>query len=153
MDIPLVWLLVAAVGAVAIGGYWLWRSRRGARRYRLFVRNSLVTTGEIISLRESTNHRANNTHWFPTVRFDAPGNLLVTAEANTGASPAPGKPGDRVRVRFDREDPDNFHLADSLAQPSSVHALGGCLGVALVLFGLAAAGLWALIVLVLEIPV
>ncbi|MGO1974756.1 MAG: DUF3592 domain-containing protein [Propionibacteriaceae bacterium] len=153
MDLPLPWMLVASLVAVVLGGYWLWRTRRGVVRYRAFSRRSLVTTGEIISLRPSTNRRTGDTHWFPTIRFDAPGNRLVTAEANTGSTPAPGKPGERVQVRFDREDPDNFHLADSLAQPSTMNAFSGCLGVGVVLVGLAMAGVWALIVLVLKIPV
>lgn len=152
MHIPLPWMLVAAVIAVVIGVLWFAMSRRAARRYREFSRNSAVTTGEIISLRPSTD-RDGDTHWFPTVRFDAPGNRLVTAEANTGSTPAPGLPGKQVRVRFDRDDPGNFHLADSIAQPSTTNALNGCLGVGFVLIGLAALGIWLLIVFVLKIPV
>lgn len=153
MDIPLPWFLFASVAAVALGTFFFIRSRRAAARHRAFERRSLVTTGEIISLRATRGRRNGNYYWMPTVRFDAPDNVLVTAEASTGSNPAPGKPGDRVRVRFDRENPEKFHLADSFAQPSTINTMHGCLGVGFVLFGLVAFGLWALIVLVLEIPV
>lgn len=153
---PMVPLLVAALVAVAAGGYFLALGTKRIRAGRDFTRSAKVTTAEITDLRlryPQRNRDHNDGFWVPVLRFGLPDGRLVEAEALTGNNPPPGRVGQSVEVRYDPNDPARVNLAHGLAQPQSLGGIWVAVGAGLTGVGMLVLAAWSLFVFVLRVPV
>lgn len=157
MDVPLFPLLLAAMIAIAAGIWIASRGRGVISDDEKFVRSAQQTDAEVLEVRTrypDPVHRDHDDWWYvPVVRFALPDGRVVEAETMTGSRPAPATEGQQVRVRYDPADPTRVSLAQGLAQKSNLGGLQMALGIGISVLGLMMLGFWALIVLVLKIPV
>ena len=155
MRTPFVLVLASGVLAALTGAFFLWRGRLVRRADAGFVGRSVVTTAEVTDLRLLDNNQWDGERqraWYPVVRFALPDGQVVEAQTVYGADPAPTRPGRTEPVRYDPEDPTRVVLARGATRPGTLGWMFTALGVAGILAGLVALGVWALFVLVLGVP-
>jgi hypothetical protein len=147
--------LAAGLLMIAIGVATIVRARRTTARSDEFVRRSVLTQAEVTDLRLKYHRRQSGRGgaFFPVVRFDLPDGRRVDAETLVGAHPAPARPGERVTVRYDRDDPTRVVLASGLAGPGSMGCFRAALGVVSLSMGLLLIAFWFLLDVLLDVPV
>ena len=150
--------LVAGVGAVALGVFAIVLGRRKSAAAAHARATWTATTGRVVELqpRDSRRGRRDPTSrpWLhPVVDFALPDGREVRVESLTGGIPAPAKVGEAVPVIYDPADPERMMVDQGMARPGTTGTGFVVLGVLMTVVGLMIAGMWALIVLVLKIPV
>jgi hypothetical protein len=152
---PLLILLVGGVLLVVLGTSTVARGRRQSAGAADFVSRAVVTEAEVTDLRLKYDQRMADRPgvFHPVVRFALPDGRRVEAETLVGAHPAPARPGQRVPVRYDPQDPERVVLAKGLAGAGSVGCMRTAFGVALAGVGLFFVLFWFLLAVVLEVPV
>jgi len=161
MDIPLwpipLWpALAAAAVCIGFGTWTIVRGRQGRQAGQVFKVTARTARAEVTELRLKYGYSGNvdggSGAFFPVVRFTLPDGRVVEAETMTGAHPAPARVGKTVQVRYDPDNPHRVSLAKGMAQPGNVGTFQVGMGCAIIAVGALVLGFWALIVLVLEIP-
>lgn len=155
MDVPMLPLLAAGLGAVTAGLFFGSRGLRQRSEAAKFTATAATATAEVTDLRlrhQRYNREHDDGFWLPVVRFTLPDGRVVEAETMTGAMPAPARVGERVEVRYDPDDPRRVNLARGLAQPGNLGCLTIALAVGLVGVGLLVIGGWFLLTQVIGVP-
>jgi hypothetical protein len=124
--------LFAAVGlALLIAGA---RTRAATRR---FDARAVRVPGVVVELRLARGYRGpgerSSGFWVPVLEFTTADGRPVRTAAMYGSVPAPARPGDRVQVAYDPDQPTRAQVADRRL------ASGGCLAGASLAVGLATA--------------
>ncbi|MDT0201957.1 DUF3592 domain-containing protein [Nocardioides sp. AE5] len=151
--------LVAAAGCFGCGGWFVFRGRRGRAAADDFLRHGIVIPARVVEMRsrfvEPSFHRETSTRlsYFPVVEFALGDGRIVQAESMSGATPAPAKVGETVDVVFHRDDPTRVSLLTSMARPGAVSWAHQVLGVVICCFGGVVIAFWALLKLVLGVPI
>lgn len=159
VDIPLWPVLLIGFFFIAVGVWFALFGRGVARADAAFRRRAHVVEAEVLELRtyygEDAEIEDASGTWrhHPVVRFPLPDGRVVEAETMTGSSLAPAHAGERLQVRYDPSDPTHVDIVGGPAQRSMISGIHMALGVVLALTGCGALGFWALIVLVLDVPV
>jgi hypothetical protein len=158
-------MLLAALVSVAAGVVFIAHGRRLSAARRAFLRTAVRTQAQVIDLIERTRQGervpdmalragADESLCFPLVRFTLPNGETVTAETLWGARPAPARRGQTVQIDYDPANPQRVSLATGvLATGSGAVAVYMALGIGLILSGVGALAFWALIKIVLKVPV
>ena len=145
-------IVVAGIGAIVYGR----RRSSAARRVRQTWTRS---RGRVVAMQ--SHQRVGWTHdgdtsqpWYhPVMEYTLPDGRTIRAESVTGAKPAPAAVGDEIPLYYNPAAPDRMMVEAGLARPGATGTGFVAIGVAMVVIGLLAVGMWALIVLVLKIPV
>lgn len=150
--------LLASAAAVAAGSYVISTGRRGRAGHQEFVRSGVQTRARVLELRsrEWLHHGhtvADQQVWHPYVEFALPDGTPIRAESMTGARPAPARVGDLVPVVYDPTSPERVMVVQGLARPGLAGGMTVVVGFGMVGVGLAVFGFWALLKLVLKVPI
>ena len=93
----------------------------------LFVRSSLSAEGVIVGLSPVRSHRPTDKSRRPVFRFTAKNGTSFTITSNIAQSPSPWRFGDRVRVLYQPDHPENAHI-DSFLQLWMPQVIVGIVG-------------------------
>jgi len=70
--------------------------------------NGFEATGVIYELSQSTN--PNDNIIFPVIRFLTDKNIWITKKSNLGTAPGLYKKGQKVKIIYQKDDPENFFI-------------------------------------------
>lgn len=154
----LIALLVGAV-AISMGVFVIVKGQRNRSSAQQFIRQGVFTQALVLELRsrEWDMPRAGGISdkrvWFPFVQFELPDGRIQKGESLTGGKPAPAKVGDLAPIVYDPQSPDRLMVTRGMAQQGLVGTFYVALGCGFIGIGLLAFAFWALIKLVLKVPV
>lgn len=138
------------VGIALVGVFLTVIGVATTRSQRAFVRTAVETDAEVVGL----SHRhigspargtAGSGVWMPVVRFAVLDGSVVEATTRTGTNPPPAQPGQRVRVRYDPDDPTLVALASGVGSGALLGPLLVGIGVLVILVALVVAGVGLLL--------
>lgn len=153
-------ICLGAAALLIAAGIWMLRTgRRGQQAAVEFVRTGVRTRATVVELRTRTIHQgdagvsSNRPYVHPVVEFRTPDGRTVRAESMTGSTSTPARVGESIDVVHDRDRPERVALASGLGAPGTTGAFQVAVGSVMCLIGTVAVGFWALIKLVLRVPV
>jgi uncharacterized protein DUF3592 len=136
-------VLVVAALLVAVGLALLAAGTRTRAAARRFDARAVRVPGVVVELRLARGYRGpgdvSSGFWVPVLEFTTADGRPIRTAAMYGSVPAPARPGDRVQVVYDPDQPTRAQVADRHL------ASGGCLAATTFAVGLALAVLGGLL--------
>lgn len=151
--------LLAVTVTISLGVFTIVKGRRNRSSAQQFVREGVSTQALVLELRSRewdmprVGDISDKRVWFPFVQFELPDGRIQKGESLTGGKPSPAKVGDLTPIVYDPQHPDRLMVTRGMAQPGLVGTFYVALGCGFIGFGLLAFAFWALIKLVLKVPI